>query len=479
MKNKFFACFTFVMLYSNLSLLAQNQLTLIGKVKNHKQDTIQVSWNDEFYNTTRHQVVVSKKGDFFLSFPFEDFRMIYVRFAGQQYEFFTKAGDKIEINYDRKNIEKTIQFKLPRQDELSFLKKYGEKFPNHLLAMQMAQFELDSFVRFADSLDKEIQNYFDSELQQKKVSSEFEFMQRNEWIYRKAGTLIMYPMIYSFLRDGKKLENLSDNYYNFLEKLSKNADSLLVVDEYLIFSDRMLQYTNGQINKSLDKPRYDFEFQSKIIELLFSGKLKEYHLAKSVITSLEYGQWAEAEKAYHQFLERYPNNRYKQQVKNVYEKKKKLAPGQMAFNFALKDLNGKVVSLKDFAGKIVYLDVWASWCGPCIKEMPKAKELKQKAKELGLDKDIVFLYVSVDADEKSWRKAIEKYEIDGIHLNCLEDIAKNGGSFSEIEFSTNYGVSGIPHYYLIDREGKFIESNADRPSNPELIEKLKKMAASK
>jgi thiol-disulfide isomerase/thioredoxin len=158
------------------------------------------------------------------------------------------------------------------------------------------------------------------------------------------------------------------------------------------------------------------------------------------------------------------NKEYLTILNNAYSTGSKLMPGKAAPEFTCSDVNGKMISLKDFRGKVVYLDIWASWCGPCLKEIPSAKKLEEDFR----GKDVVFLCVSIDQNENAWKKIIKEKEIVGIHL-----ISK--GDFDS-EIAKKYNVKGIPRYYIIGKDGNIVNNNAERPSSnvkPD-IEKLLK-----
>jgi thiol-disulfide isomerase/thioredoxin len=133
----------------------------------------------------------------------------------------------------------------------------------------------------------------------------------------------------------------------------------------------------------------------------------------------------------------------------------------------LQGLNGKLFKLSELKGKVVYLDIWASWCGPCRKQFPAAKALKEQLSKKE-KKNIEFLYISIDNTETVWKRAIEELGIEGVH-----GLSKGGwGS----EATAKFGVSSIPRYLIFDKKGKVVDGNAPRPSDPNLLEILRNLA---
>jgi len=136
--------------------------------------------------------------------------------------------------------------------------------------------------------------------------------------------------------------------------------------------------------------------------------------------------------------------------------------GQIPPYFVLKGLDGKEVALKDFAGKVVYMDFWASWCGPCRSQMKEGSPvLHEKFKD---NSDVVFLYVSIDEKADAWKAAIAQDKIEGVHV-----LSPRG---SENEVGKAFNIRGIPHYILIGRDGKIFDNNAPRPTEQKAAEKI-------
>jgi thiol-disulfide isomerase/thioredoxin len=121
---------------------------------------------------------------------------------------------------------------------------------------------------------------------------------------------------------------------------------------------------------------------------------------------------------------------------------------------------GGKTSLNDLKGKYVYIDVWATWCGPCIAEIPFLKKL-EKAYH-GKMIDFVSLSIDEPKDYDKWKSMIKEKELGGIQL-----LADNT---HKSDFIQDYKINGIPRFILIDPEGNIISPNAPRPSDDKLKE---------
>ncbi|AZQ63062.1 TlpA family protein disulfide reductase [Flammeovirga pectinis] len=129
--------------------------------------------------------------------------------------------------------------------------------------------------------------------------------------------------------------------------------------------------------------------------------------------------------------------------------------------YTFKDLNGKEVDFTQFEGKYVYIDVWASWCGPCLREIPSLQSLEKKHH----GKDVVFVSLSVDQDTEAWKKMVTKKALEGNQFHFADNN----------NFVQKFNIQSIPRFILLDKKGKVKEADAPRPSSPEietLFEKL-------
>ncbi|MGN6419448.1 MAG: TlpA family protein disulfide reductase [Pseudobacter sp.] len=140
----------------------------------------------------------------------------------------------------------------------------------------------------------------------------------------------------------------------------------------------------------------------------------------------------------------------------VFEKLVKYQKGAPAYNFDLVDINEKKVSLKSLAGKVVVVDVWATWCGPCKAEIPHLKKLTEEMQ----DKEVVFVSISTDkeTDKDKWKKFVADEHLDGVQL-----YDPSGKSVI-----TYYKIPGIPRFMVFDKAGNIVTVDAPRPSTPGL-----------
>ncbi|MES2827645.1 MAG: TlpA disulfide reductase family protein [Bacteroidota bacterium] len=135
-------------------------------------------------------------------------------------------------------------------------------------------------------------------------------------------------------------------------------------------------------------------------------------------------------------------------------KQEKFAVGKPAVDFIMLDSANATYKLSSFKGKAVYIDVWASWCGPCIQEMPSLKKLSDKYKS---NPNIQFVSLSVDDTKTVWlKKGLAVQKPDGFQVWV------EGGFASP--FAKSYSISSIPRFILIDKKGLVVTLNASRPS---------------
>lgn len=133
-------------------------------------------------------------------------------------------------------------------------------------------------------------------------------------------------------------------------------------------------------------------------------------------------------------------------------------------NYKLLTTSNNEISLQQILdankGKVIYVDFWATWCGPCVEMLPYSKKLKLTP----IGKDIKVVYISLDYTADAWQKGLKKYELTPEQNFLLSKV----GEPSLIE--KYFNVDSIPRYLIIDKEGKLINASAPRPDRVSLLE---------
>ena len=203
--------------------------------------------------------------------------------------------------------------------------------------------------------------------------------------------------------------------------------------------------------------RYDLA-QEKL-----EGRVLYWFLAEDLIRGFKRGSkfFSWAKDKWEEFQEINPHPEYTEAVQAALYKALKLQPGQPAPEFTLYDLDGQPVSLSQFKGQVVLIDFWASWCAPCIGDLPDLRRIKRKA----ADQPLVFLNLSLDTDEAAWREAVDKHEIEGVHVR-----AEGWGA----DVAKSYQVNSLPSYYLVDSQGLIVERLRILRNTDEIVATIEK-----
>jgi thiol-disulfide isomerase/thioredoxin len=234
-------------------------------------------------------------------------------------------------------------------------------------------------------------------------------------------------------------------------------------DELLEFKGKGAETNNFLVQKNKFERQNEFYNTKKLYALKesdFNNKLEFYKkeidkmLSNNKIDSLIKTRF---EKEYSRIL-----SKMKDGYQNVNLSKQVAVKGKPSPTFEFENYKGGTTSLEDLKGYYVYIDVWATWCGPCKQQIPFLKKLEEKFK----NKPIKFVSISVDDARRNggswdkartkWRKFVKDNKLGGIQL-----FADKGW---QSDFIKLYGIRGIPRFILIDKEGKIINPNAPRPS---------------
>lgn len=166
------------------------------------------------------------------------------------------------------------------------------------------------------------------------------------------------------------------------------------------------------------------------------------------------------DQAFAEHMDMIGKSTYVKQFHDKYSVYKKLAVGQPAPDIILPDPTGKPVALSSLRGKVVMIDFWASWCGPCRQENPNVVKLFKQYK----DKGFTVYGVSLDKTKEEWTKAIMHDGLTWTHVSDLK-FWKSAGA-------ATYNIQSIPATVLVDRDGKILAKNLRGEALAEFLKKL-------
>ena len=234
------------------------------------------------------------------------------------------------------------------------------------------------------------------------------------------------------------------------------SDDKFTTDDVLSYPHgvRMMSiYTSFAIMTSNAKLKGE-EYTHKALSVLHTPRLKgEYVMSSRFQRMRSYDQYQEGMKEYGEY---FVTPSLKERAEAVGAKLYDTRSGSVAADFTYPDVNGKMVSLSDFKGKVVLVDVWATWCGPCKREIPHLVKLEKEMH----GSDFVVIGVSVDEakDKQKWLDFVKEKGMGGVQLLA--------SGWSKI--TKDYKINGIPRFMLFDKKGNVVSVDAPRPSNPEL-----------
>lgn len=259
-----------------------------------------------------------------------------------------------------------------------------------------------------------------------------------------------------FIRDmkvtgGKNTEvcNLLDEVYFSIRKLAEFKEYERL-EKWFASLDENAELTDEVMRKA-DTLQ---ELEDRFRELMFTKQLEimaahpSSEAAGLYLTPMIDGMnLEEFERVFGLFDEAVRNSEMLTEIREELETRQRLAPGRLAPVFSLAQRDGQVLSLANLRGKVVLVDFWASWCGPCRASFPWMREFYKKFH----DKGVEILGVSVDKDVKAWEKALDAEKLPWLHVR---DEKLPGGKHTASDL---YDVTGIPHLVLIDCEGKIVK----------------------
>jgi thiol-disulfide isomerase/thioredoxin len=453
--------FIFLSILFSVNVIAQSSgsFTIKGNVANEK------SWL-YIYNYEIPDTIKPDKSGYFeynkdISSP--QYLSFFSRTIKVPITIFAVPGDVINISYDAKDFYSTINItsgKNPQYPEYflnqdikisfdSLADEYSESSTNSGSTFKSVdEFYKKSIKKFDEFFDKDIplsSEFIETEPVRLKLNYAYLFTLTLQKINEKYN---YYENPGSVL-DSFLYANKLDEYLNYEKMLQLESfhKLLSVLLNFNTFDIKTTEYSDNEELYSLyEKNGYNY------IKTNFSNpRISSFLIYTHLKMWFSYLPVDSLANRINDFLNSSANESYKNNIRQKYNNTVNFKEGFAAPDFTLPDINGNLVSLSDFKGKVVFIDFWAYWCGPCKYETPFLKELE---KHYEYNPDIAIISLSVDPDETEWRKYIKENDLSGILLIDDEDT----------EAANTYQIKFIPKFVIIDKQGKLNNLEAPRPS---------------
>lgn len=425
-------------------------IILRGTISNPQSDDLRLS--SLCYSTTK-DISINEDGTFIDTLRVTvDNVMLY--HGGNLTYMYLEAGDDVQLTFDAENYANTIKFEgtgaeynnyLLKKQSISkdILKGVGNvyllsepEFKNKQKDIAAATFKL---LETTSNLPEE---YIDRERRNIRYSylNRLSDYEGNHAYYSKNQN---FKVAKDFLKELKELDyNSSEDYF-----FSSSYSRLIGV------------YCTVQARRFSDSLNIDQDVAYlKAVNTLSNQTIKNIICYKSAKYGITYT--SDLEGYYAEYLKGSTDEVNNKEIEESYRALKTVASGQPSPKFEnYESIDGTTTSLDDLKGKYVYIDVWATWCGPCKAEVPYLKEIEKQYH----DKNIEFVSISIDTPDNrdKWKTMVEENELGGVQL--LADNAFDS------KFVQDYLIKGIPRFILLDPEGNIVTANAPRPSNEKLV----------
>ena len=436
--HKFFTILTTLALTYSLNVIYSQDLSsyvrLSGEITNPNSDKITIRGNgyikviDVNTNGTFDDTLVIKQGNF----TFYDTK--------ESTAMYLAPGYRLDISLDGKEFDETLKYS-----------GIGEK-PNNFNA---SYFLFNEKNAIDSETYKKIENqeYFDYQLKTHasimKLLNEYEI--ENENFLESQADKFRFQMLNNLIT------KLGEDYFAGKTKG--------IITQYLDTETNKIDFKDSVMFASNNDYRYFLS--SYFVAGLTSGDLKTLELyneellemqKKSILTTLKRGisfyNMDKLDVYYQTYVKLAANDKGINRIKEKYDRIKNLKKGSPSPSFNYPDSSGKNISLESLKGKLVYVDVWATWCGPCKAQIPFLKQLEEKYRE----EDIAFVSLSIDQlkNISQWKDMIVDKKLEGIQI--IADKAWRS------KFVTDYVIEGIPRFILIDKDGNLMDPMAPRPA---------------
>ncbi len=408
-----------------------------------------------FIERERDTVAIAEDGSFVFEMENEKPLAINVMYGRKRASIWTAPGKTLDISVDVLDWDNSIGF----SGDLQLVNEY--MLEKGLIQMGWGRTYMVNFMKeaeeFKTSRDSVQEVFVDLFEDYKANGMDLQYCDLEEIAlqYTYFGDLNNYPNAHRYYAKLDSYDPPAD-WFDFTNTMDLNDPLLTDVSEAMYFLTSWINTaaikeanlgedawgTPALLQAKLDFIDSRFEVPAMVEQFKFDN----------INQQLDAGPPTGAEEAIEAYLAASTNEENKATIVEKKDAWSAIEAGQAAPTWNLPDIDGNMVALADMKGKYVYIDFWATWCGPCIAEIPHYTELVADYE----GRNVQFVSISVDRDKPAWEEMVKEEKFPWMQLH-------DGDNMND-----DYLVRYIPTFVFIDTEGKIINPRAPRPSTEEL-----------
>lgn len=462
-----------------LASMAQAQMIVKGKVTNtnpHDVLLFNVPYENGYYPQNNIEIRPDSMGEFDVKLAIQQPQIFFLRCGDKFFRLYGEPGKTLIIQFDARQ-PGSMTFHGDLATENTFRSSIG--LSDYIVSSQLHSDTITTPSTVLSLILQHQPSALDRLERLDKTSAAFQRITRGDIRYFPISKL--WDLFFQLPASKTKVKK--DDWIDAMVKAysTQSLSDTEALDSYhyqnaITYYPRYIMMKEGKAlaEKILHMPIEELKAKGEryveytLWEHALTGRSLERAKASFIIHGVLQGEMAYLNEAYNDFRRSYPSSTYRKKVDEVMQPYLEARATENRFEFITdnryKDLASIIAS---HPGRILYIDIWGTWCGPCREQFSYVRALKERFK----DEPIDFVYVAIEKPEASvnvWKETVSFYNLTGKHILAGKELA---ACFRELYKSEGSEAMVFPSYLLVDKDGKLVTAHANQPSSGEELYK--------